>query len=412
MALRPLALSRHLDRDRDYYRSLVRIALPISVQGLISASLNLIDNIMVARLDETSLAAVGLANSIYFILAIALFGVSSGLTVFIAQYWGRKDLEGVRRATGLGLLVSGGLALVVAVATASFPGFFMRIFTADPAVVDQGIVFLRRIAPSYPLAGLSFMFYGSMRCTEHAKLPLWPTTIALGLNTLLNYMLIYGNFGAPKMGVQGSATATLVARVVEVVITIGIVYGLRLPAAVTWRQIFRVDARFLSRALKVSLPVVGNEGLWVLGISIYPAIYAHMGTDVIAAVTVSSTIDRLAFVLAVGMGNAAAAIVGKQIGAGRKDLAFRYGGLSLAIAPLLAVGIGAVVFLTRPYVLPWFGIQGAVLDHAMVLVALETQCGEFGKYIVGNPRSHEEVQSLTGVVSEESLGELIANTLG
>ena len=364
--------SLSLGRDREYYHSLLHIALPISLQGLISASLNLLDNVMVGGLGATALAAVGLANSIFFILMVFLFGVSSGLTVFVAQFWGKKDLEGVRTATGLGMLLSAALSLVFAALTASFPVALMHIFTADPQVVDLGAQFLRRIAPSYPLMAISFLFYASMRNTEHAKPPIVAGSIALVANTALNYVLIYGHFGAPRMGVVGSATATLVARVIELGITLWIVYGRDLPSAVRLRHIFRIDPAFLARVLKISLPVMANEGLWVLGVSIYPAVYARMGTDIIAAVNVLSTLERLAFVFAMGMGNAAAAIVGKQIGAGRKDLAYRYGGLSLFIAPAASVVIGLSLYLSRPILLPLFGLNGAALDDSMLLVALSS----------------------------------------
>jgi putative MATE family efflux protein len=368
MTRHPLRIS--FSRDRDYYRSLVRIALPISGQGLISAGLNLADSVLVGRLGSNEIAAVGLANAIYFFLAVLLFGISSGLTVFVAQYWGKKDLAGVHRATGLGLLLSAGLSLFFAVVTAAIPSEMMRIFTNDPAVVALGAVFLRRIAFSYPLTALSFMFYGAMRSTGHAVAPLVSSSIALVLNTLLNLLLIYGLLGAPRMGVLGSATATLVSRVVEIAITLWIVYGRRLPSAVAWRDIVRVDPRFLAAAVKISVPVMLNEGLWVLGYTVYPAVYARMGTEVVAAFTVFSTIDRIAIVLAVGMGNAAAAIVGKEIGAGRKDLAYRYGGLSILIAPLTSVAIGLVIFLVRFDVLRLFKLSGTVLDNALLLVAL------------------------------------------
>jgi putative MATE family efflux protein len=200
--------------------------------------------------------------------------------------------------------------------------------------------------------------------------PILASSIAFVLNTVLNYILIYGYFGAPRMGVQGSATATLVARVVEFGITLWIVYGRKLPSAVGLRHIFRIDPAFLASAMKISLPVMANEGIWVLGVSIYPAIYGRMGEPVIAAVNVMSTLERLSFVFAIGMGNAAAAIVGKQIGAGRKDLAYRYGRLSLLFGPLTGIVIGVAIFLSRPLVLPLFNLSGAALDNAMLVVAL------------------------------------------
>ena len=363
-------IRRHLSGDRDYYRSLVASAAPITVQALISASLNLIDQAFVGGIGPGALAAVSLANSSYFVLAIFLFGVSSGVSVFVAQYWGKRDLEGVRRAAGLGLLLSLGLSLAFMAVTLAFPSALMRIFTDDPTVVDLGASFLLRIAPSYPLTAISFLFYGAMRSTEHARAPLLSTMVALGLNTALNYILIHGLLGFPKMGVVGSATATLVARVVELGITLWIVYGRRLPAAVRLRDVFVVKKEFFFETMRVSLPVMANEGFWVLGTTVYPAIYARMGTDVADALGVFSAIDRLAFVFAIGIGNATAALVGKQIGAGRRDLAYRYGGLSMVIAPITGLAVGALVFLARPLAMVLFGVSGAVRDNAMLLVAL------------------------------------------
>jgi len=363
-------IRRTLLSDPGYYRSLLSIALPIALQALIGASLNLVDNVMVGGLGTEALAAVGLANTLYFVLNVALFGVTSGLSVFISQYWGRRDTAGIRRATGLAFLVSLGLSFAFFLAARIAPDFLMRLFTEDPAVVGLGADYLSAVSPAYPMMAVTMVFYSGLRSTERAGPPVVTATLGLSLNTILNYGLIYGALGMPALGVRGAAVATVVARAVECALILAYAYGSRAACAGSPRALFDLSRPFLKEAARVSLPVLLNESMWVLGTAMFPAVYARMGTDVIAAVNILQTVDRLAFVLAIGIGNAVTIMVGMQVGAGDNRRAFLHGARSLFIAPLATIPVALAQVALRPAILGFFSLTEASRADAFLLLLL------------------------------------------
>src|SRR5512143_3064705 len=190
-------------RDRDFFRAMLAIALPVAFQQLISASLNMVDVLMVGQLGETSIAAIGLANQIFFLLFLFLFGVTSGMAIFTAQYWGKGDVESIRRVLGISLavaLIVGGLFSFVAVA---FPRQVLHFYTADPEVIALGASYLRIVGLSYPLVAIVTAYMAVLRSITLVKLTALIAGTALALKTGLGYLLIFGIGGLPALGVRG-----------------------------------------------------------------------------------------------------------------------------------------------------------------------------------------------------------------
>ncbi|HAE60592.1 MAG TPA: MATE family efflux transporter, partial [Anaerolineae bacterium] len=227
-------LQKFLDfyRDREYFASLVRIALPIATQSLVMSSLNMVSVVMIGQLGETELAAVGLAGQIFFLVNLILFGVASGAAMFTAQLWGKGDIPNIRRVLGLSLklgLLGAGVFWALAIFA---PQAALQFYTEDPAVVALGADFLRIFGWSYPFFAVTFAYAFVLRSTGNVRLPMAVTVFALSLNTVLAYGLIFGHFGLPKMGVEGAAWAGLIARVVECLLMLAMVYRRRdYPAA-------------------------------------------------------------------------------------------------------------------------------------------------------------------------------------
>ncbi len=347
---------------------LLRIGVPIALQNLISASVNMLATVMVGQLGSSALAAVGLGNQIYFLLLIFLFGVSTGGGVFTAQYWGKRDIAGIRRTLGLSLLVGFCVAALFTIAALVFPAGLIGIYSRDSEVIAIGSRYLRIVALSYLPMAMSFVLGLAMRSVEKVSLPLVATAISLALNLGLSWLLIFGGLGLAPMGVVGAAWATVAARIVEALILFVVSYARRYPTAASFRELVDWGGVWVARFWIVALPVMLNEVTWSLGITTYNVVFARAGTGAVAAYSVISTVGNLAMVLFFGTSNAAAVMIGKKIGEGDRESAFVYARRFAVMAPLLGILVGAVL-LPLGFVLPMaFRLESSVLAEASLML--------------------------------------------
>ncbi|QEN09380.1 MATE family efflux transporter [Oceanispirochaeta crateris] len=349
-------LSR-LKQDGESFRKLLILALPIAAQTLIQTLLNLVDTLMIGQLGETSIAAVALCNQIFFLLLLFLFGVSSGSSVFTAQFWGKKDLPGIHRSLGMALVLGLSGAAIFTLAAQIFPAQILRIYTKDQRVIEAGIPYLRIASASYLFTAGTIIFQGVLRSTGVVKLPLFLSVTALSLNAFFNYALIFGRFGLPRLGIAGAAMATSGARILEVISLLLIIYIQKYPIAGSIRQLACQNRLFFKRFIHRVSPVILNEVGWSFGMTMFTLVYARMGTDVLAAYNIMDTFSRLTIVLFVGTGNATAIVLGNIIGEGREDEARRSAKTILMVAPLLAAFVGIIIFVLAPFVPGFFNIS-------------------------------------------------------
>jgi putative MATE family efflux protein len=359
-----------LFRDSTYFKTLMRIAVPIASQHFITSSLNAVDVIMIGQLGETAVAAVGLANQVFFLLILLLFGISSGAAMFTAQFWGKEDIESIHKVLGIGLMLGIASSLLFSFAALVFPEFILSIYSKDPAVIALGSTYLRRVALSYVFTSITFSFASVLRSTENVKLPMFVSIVALSINTVLNYLLIFGNFGFPKMGVEGAAIATLIARSLECVTLLTLTYRLRTPVAARLSELLGFNRDFILRYLKIALPVMFNEMMWSLGITVYNIVYARIGTESIAAVNISATIENMAFVLFIGISNAAAIMIGKRIGANEEDKAYTYGKRTLILGMAGAVLVGIIILVGKDAILSLYQISETARLYASLILTI------------------------------------------
>ena len=350
--------------DRIYLRALFTLALPIIIQNGISSSLNAIDVMMLGQMGEVPVAAVGLANQVFFLFSFMLFGVSSGAAIFSAQFWGKNDLPGIRRVLGLALLLNTGAALLFMLAALVLPRQVLAIYTADPAVIATGTGYLRIVGWSYLLTAVSFSFSSTLRATGNVRLPMAASVPAITFKTGLSYLLIFGRLGLPALGVQGAALATLLARALECAVLVTAAYRLKTPAGARLRELLDVRRDFLSGFLRLAMPVAVNETLWSLGISVYNFAYARIGTESIAAVNIASTLEGMAFVIFIGISDATGILIGNKIGAGEKDTAFLYARRTITLATLTALAVGGLILLLRGPLLTLYAVSDQALDYA------------------------------------------------
>ena len=352
-----------LFHDRRFYSSMLKLAVPITIQQLISSSTNLLDVLMIGQLGETSIAALGLSNQIFFLLTLFLFGISSGSAIFTAQYWGKGDMVNMRKVMGIGLTLAFSVALFYTLIALIIPETILGLYTNDQAVIEIGSQYLRIVGFGYIFTAVSLTYMFVLRSTQNVRLPMTITIIALSSNIFLNYCLIFGNFGFPELGVQGAAIGTLIARIFEFILMIYFSYRFKTAAAAKIQEL-RYSFSFFKQVLKTSMPAAINEVIWSLGITTYYAVYARIGTDAVAAVNITSTIENMTFVFFIGAANACAIMIGNQIGAGNEKDAYDYGKRFLVISFVLSIILGVLVIILRPFILSLYNIGPTSYDYA------------------------------------------------
>ena len=361
---------RYLFTDKTYYRTLIRLAVPIILQYVISSSMNIIDVAMIGQLGETAVAAVGLSNQAFFIMTLVMFGISSGTAIFSAQYWGQRDVASIRRVLGLCLGMAASAAMVFTVIGVFIPDRFLGIFTEDRAVVALGSQYMGIVGFSYLVTSITYSYSAVLRSTEEVRLPMLISSSAILFKTVLSYLLIFGHLGLPKLGVAGAAIGTLVARYLECVVLLYFVYRKKTSAAIRPADIRGYDPSFLKKFFRTVLPVAFNELAWSLGVTVYTVVYARISTEAIAAVNIVFSIENLAFVLFLAISDATGIMIGNQIGAGREDRAFDYGRRSLTIGIIGAMLIGAVVFFNINNITQIYKISDVSLGYTQKVMAV------------------------------------------
>lgn len=363
-------ISQNKNPLRGFYKALFSIAIPIILQNLLQTFINMLDTVMCGRLGSVEIAAVGLGNQIFFMLNMVVFGISSGCSIFVAQFWGQEDFKGIRRTFGIMLFSCLAVSLAFAAGGIFFPKNLIGIYTRDQNVIEIGASYLKIVAWSYPLMAVSMACQMAYRSTEHVVLPMVTTAISFVLNAAGNAVFIFGfePFGIPKMGVAGAAVATVISRIVEFFVT---VFYARAKKFEAWGNLHEMTAftrPFILKLVKVSLPVIFSETLWGLGISTQNSIFAHTGTDSFAAFSITNTVSQLTWVIFIGMGNAASIILGKKIGAGDNSGAKAYTHRFCWFFPLMGLGIGFFL-IPLSFLLPYiFNVEPLIVKIAQSML--------------------------------------------
>ena len=350
--------------DRTFLSRLGKIALPIIIQLIISNGLSLVDITLIGQLGDTAVAGVGLANQAYFLLTLLLFGISSASAIFTAQYWGMRDIKNIRRVLGLCLVLSLTGGTLFALIAVIFPEKLLSIYSNDPAVIAIGSRYLRIAGLGYIPFAITYSFSSILRSVGAVKIPMLVSGSALCLNTFMGYILIFGKFGLPALGVTGAATAVCIARLIEALVLLAITYIWRTPAAAKLSEMLAFDFTFVKRYLKTCFPVMINEMAWSIGFSTYTLVYAHISTDSVAAANICSTIENLATVVFFGLANACAVLVGNRIGSNEEHTAFNYARHSIILTVIGGLTMGAIILVGADHVLSLYKISAETFRNA------------------------------------------------
>ena len=333
--------------NASFSRNLLRLAVPIVLQNLVTTAVSSADVIMLGFVSQDALAAGSLASQIMFILNLVYSGISSGVIMLAAQYWGKQDTLTIERIMGIGMRISILISTVFFILAFFFPALLMRIFTNDMQLVSTGIPYLKIVSFSYLFMSISQVYLCTMRTIERVIFATAANASALLLNILLNAVFIFGLPGAPKMGIAGVALATTIARGIEFVICM--LDALKFKT-IRFRPstIFERHKLLFADFMKYSLPAFGNEVSWGLAFSMYSVIMGHLGSDIVAANAVVVVARNLGTVSCFGIANAGAILLGKSIGAGRMETVKTDASKFCKITFISGMIGGIFIFLLRP----------------------------------------------------------------
>lgn len=336
---------------KNFYRKVAALVLPIALQNLINVGISSIDVIMLGKVGEKVLSGASLGSQIQFVMSLFLFGVTSGASVLMAQYWGKRELRAIETVFGIAVKWAVAVSICFTAAAVIVPGLLMSLFTNDPEVRVQGIIYLRIVGLSYLFNALTMVYLNSMRNMERVLIASVVYLTSMCTNIVVNALLIFGIGPFPAMGIAGAAIGTVISRVVEFLIVI--FYDRRINEVFHFHMEFlrRKDPALSQDFRKMSLPVVANELMWGLGMSTMAAIMGHMGSAATAANSVAQVGRNLATVVAFGVASAASIMIGKSIGEGRQEQA-RKNGRRFAVLSVVAGILGGLLILAvRPVVI-------------------------------------------------------------
>lgn len=352
--------------DKQFYKKTLAIAVPVALQGLLNNFLNVIDTMMIGSLGEAPLAAVGLANKVFFVLSLVLFGVAGGSTVLTAQYWGRKDLYNVRRVLGLSLCIGVSAAAVFMGFGAACPQAVMRIFTPEQDTISLGAQYLAIVALSYPFQAISQCYTYFYRAVNKVAFTVCITASAIAVNGCINYVLIFGKFGFPQLGLRGAAIGTLVARLFECAAILIYVYAKKGAGAAKPRELFCFDKVFVKRFFQIALPVIFNESVWGLGVTMYALVYGRMGNLAVAAITATQVVEEMFVSAFAGLSSATGVVLGNEMGADRLRDAERHAGVLLRANLVFSLVLAGILVLLRNPILSLFSLSPEVHTAAAI----------------------------------------------
>lgn len=352
---------------RSFYKSVFLLVIPMALQNLINVAVTSADVVMLGKVGETVLSASSLAGQINFILTLFLFGLTSGAAVLTAQYWGKKDTRTIEKVIGIALRFSLIMAALVTVLVQACPELVMRIFTSEQPVIDEGVKYLRIVSISYLFMAVTLIYLNIMRSVERVIISTVVFLISLITNIAVNAVLIFGMFGAPKLGIVGAAIGTVIARGVELIIVL--VYARRnQEVRFRFSDLFVRDPLLFRDFLRYSIPVTANELMWGAGISMNSVVIGHLGSAAVAANSVAQVTRQLATVVAFGIANAAAIMIGKAIGQDDKERARDYGRRFVGLTIAAGLVGSAVILIVRPIVMSVMNLTPIARDYLSVLM--------------------------------------------
>jgi len=380
---------RIFTRDKNFYKQFFSMLFFIAGQNLIVFSVNLADNVMLGNFSESALSGVALANQVQFLLQMIVNGIGEGVVVIASQYWGKRETKPIGLVTGVGMRVALVAGMVFLLAGLFIPEFVLGLLSTDQAIITEGVKYMRIISFTYVAFAFSSVLLATMRSVENVRIGMIVSSSALVVNVFLNYCLIFGRLGFPRLGVEGAAIATLVARLMELIIVA--VYAVRFDKKVCMKlkSLFATSAALTKDYRKHATPVILSGFSWGVAMFLQTAILGRMGSASVAANSIASSLFSVISVVCYGSANAASVYTGKLVGAGNMEKLRESTRTLQAIFLCIGLVSGAAIFLCRDLIISLYNVQPSTqaLSRQFISVLAVT--------IVG---TSYQVACLTGIV--------------
>lgn len=349
--------------DNGFYKAFFAMTFTMALQNIIVFGVNLADSVMMGAYSETALSGVGICNNIQFFLNMAASGISSGMTVIASQYWGKKDLKPIYKVSAvamwLGIVFSGLIFAFAALA----PDMLIRLFTDKEAVIEQALLYLDVIKHTYLIYTLSTILLAILRSVETVRIGFYVSLSSFAVNIFLNYILIYGKMGAPEMGIRGAAVATLIARLIELVVTIVYILFIDKKLKMRVKDLFAIDTEMIRDYFKTGLPLMMSSVSWGIAMSIQGAIIGRLVESAIAANSIATTIFQVATVICYASSTSACVLIGKTIGENKPMDIIKRRSKNLQLI-FLAIGVvsSGILLLTKNLIIDFYNATPETLE--------------------------------------------------
>lgn len=363
-----------LFKDKGFWKTAVRLAVPVALQNLLTSSFTLADTLLVSNLGSVALSSVGMIGQWAWLMNMILVGFCSATTVFVSQYWGIKDIKKIRRVSGISIIFALIVSVLFTVISLVFTRGVVRIFNSDPSVISAGSEYLKCVCFSFIAVALTNILATILRSVENVKLPMYVSAFTTVLNIFLDYSMIFGKFGFPEMGITGAALATVISAWSGVILLIVISVCQKNILIAGLKQFFVFGKDEFTEYLKKASPVVLNEGMWGAGTFIFNIIFGNMGYEYFSAITILRSFENIAFIIFIGICSASSVMIGKSIGSGKIERGITDAKRFSYIVPVLAVITSVFVILFRNQLVGIFNmgsnIAQGTLDTAAILMII------------------------------------------
>lgn len=353
-----------------FYKQVLVLGAPVMLQNLIQALVNLLDVFMIGQLGETEITAVSIGTGWINLVFLLFNGITATGGVFVAQYWGKRDMKSIHSYMGLVMVFNLVSAILFALLTVAGADWIMTFYSKDPKVISLGSDYLRIMSISSVLIGLINVCTVALTNTEQTVLPMASTVLSLLTNLVLNYVFIFGHFGVPAMGVKGAAYATVTALAVQVVFLYGRTWYKKYPICASLRAYLNISREQIKKYFQYGSFLILGEVMFAIGNNIFSMAYKYTGTSGQAALQIINTFQQLSMILSLGLGTAAGIMLGKLLGENKLELVKIYSKRFMVLIPAVAGVLGFIVYCFSPLLLGMFNINSQTMDYARTMMVI------------------------------------------
>ncbi len=374
---------------KNIYKWVLYLAAPIALQNIITMAVGLADNLMVGSLGELALSGVYVANQLQNILHMLVIGLAAALTILASQYWGKRDADSVKMLIGIALKISLSAGLLFLLVTLFFPVHVLKLFSNETHVIDEALKYLKVIRYTYIFFCITQVLIAGMRCVETVRIGMYLSVVTLFVNVFFNWVLIFGNLGAPALGVQGAAVATLIARILETILIVLYIRFVDEKLRIRFRDLLKTNVLLIKDFFRYGFPVLLGDVFWGINLATQGAIIGRLGSAVTASVSIANIVFSLFSVGVYGTSGASAVVIGQTVGAGEYERVKEYARKLQVLFIVIGLISGGLLYIAKDYIMLLYNVsdETAILSVKLMTVLSVT--------IVG---TSYQVSSLTGIV--------------